>query len=319
MANIVKPYTFQAGQKARANEVNDNFDVLYTQVNSNTNNIASNASAITSLGNNKADLHGSSSNTFAVANPSGSGDAVNKRTVLDYMSNSIDYINGLSISLDPDSPSNTIIVSAGSCWDKTHTKILKLDDALSVENTGQVASTTYYVFIFGKDEGDATTIVIDNNSSTPSVPAGFSSTIWRRIGLFQVYSNNTISVITSASNNNNMNNDGQPVNSYVELSSGTSATTYTIDLYNYLPKDGNKYMVYLVAGANDNGTYTVLQTVTSDIWGGMPGINVVGGYADKSRSWFCIPVKRYLYYTISHSVDSAHLWYIGYRRIGANI
>ena len=94
MTNIVKPYTFQAGQKARANEVNDNFDILYTQVNSNINNIASNSSAITSLGNNKADLHGSSSNTFAVANPSSSGDAVNKRTVLDYMSNSIDYING---------------------------------------------------------------------------------------------------------------------------------------------------------------------------------------------------------------------------------
>lgn len=75
---IVKPYTFVAGNKARANEVNENFDLLYQQVNSNISNITHNENDIAQLGSSKANINGSSTQRFAVANPVSNSDAVNK-------------------------------------------------------------------------------------------------------------------------------------------------------------------------------------------------------------------------------------------------
>ena len=56
--SITKPFTFVAGTKARANEVNQNFDVLYSQVNSNISAINTNANDIDTLDSNKANING---------------------------------------------------------------------------------------------------------------------------------------------------------------------------------------------------------------------------------------------------------------------
>ena len=79
---IVKPYTFVAGSKARANEVNENFDLLYQQVNSNISNITQNETDIAQLGSSKANINGSSTQRFAVGNPVSNSDAVNKGYLL---------------------------------------------------------------------------------------------------------------------------------------------------------------------------------------------------------------------------------------------
>ena len=79
---IVKPYTFVAGSKARANEVNENFDLLYQQVNSNISNITQNETDIAQLGSSKANINGSSTQRFAVGNPVSNSDAVNKGYML---------------------------------------------------------------------------------------------------------------------------------------------------------------------------------------------------------------------------------------------
>ena len=64
--SITKPFTFVAGTKARANEVNQDFDILYSQVNTNISNIASNAADIDTLDNTKANINGSISQVFKV-------------------------------------------------------------------------------------------------------------------------------------------------------------------------------------------------------------------------------------------------------------
>lgn len=74
---ITKPFTFVAGTKARANEVNKNFDVLYSEVNSIDANITSINVDIQSLGEDKANVNGSANQRFQVGNAINSYDAVN--------------------------------------------------------------------------------------------------------------------------------------------------------------------------------------------------------------------------------------------------
>ena len=53
---ITKPFTFVAGTKARANEVNQNFDVLYSEVNSIDSTLTSIDVDIQSLQDDKANM-----------------------------------------------------------------------------------------------------------------------------------------------------------------------------------------------------------------------------------------------------------------------
>ena len=74
---ITKPFTFVAGTKARANEVNQNFDVLYSEVNSIDSTLTSIDVDIQSLQDDKANINGSASQRFQVAPGVNSYDAVN--------------------------------------------------------------------------------------------------------------------------------------------------------------------------------------------------------------------------------------------------
>lgn len=82
--SIVKPFTFIAGTKAKAGEVNDNFDVLYTQVNANISELAQINIDIDNIGLNKADVNGNSTQRFSVADAVNNTDAVNKQYMLEH-------------------------------------------------------------------------------------------------------------------------------------------------------------------------------------------------------------------------------------------
>lgn len=82
--SIVKPFTFVAGTKAKAGEVNDNFDVLYTQVNANISELAQINIDIDNIGLNKADINGNSTQRFSVADAVNNTDAVNKQYMLEH-------------------------------------------------------------------------------------------------------------------------------------------------------------------------------------------------------------------------------------------
>lgn len=201
--SITKPYTFQPNTKARANEVNANFDTLYSQANTNISNIEANARDIDELNDTKAELNGNSTQRFAVADPVNDTDAINKQTMLGQLSPTIDYIGGLTISKDSNSPNDTIIVSSGSCYDSTKKVVLSLANSTSKKNATQAASTTYYVHIVGNSTGSSTDIIISPDSISPTLPSGY--TLYRLIGYYTTNGSGNIQSINSYSNSFNIN------------------------------------------------------------------------------------------------------------------
>ena len=186
---ILKPYTFTAGTKARASEVNANFDALYTEVNSLESRIIDYESQIQYLQNTKADINGSYLNRFAVANPITNYDAVNKQYLQNATANSITYINGLGITKVGDA---TISVDAGSCYDSTNTQLLALENSLEKQNQTQAASSVYYVYLIGKATGNED-ILISALSIDPNLPEEYL--YYRRIGSYTTDSDNKITQI----------------------------------------------------------------------------------------------------------------------------
>ena len=193
--SIVKPYNFVGGTKARAQEVNDNFDRLYEQVNINITDIANAQTDITNLGIDKADVQGSSLQRFAVADATGDYDAINKQTLMGRIANSLDTISGLQITKDPSNPDDRIIVSKGACYDNEREIVLRLYNSLGKTNDNQIASAKYYVYIIGDDYGTTIDILISPDSITPGMPSGY--TRYRKIGYFETDGNNKISNIYS--------------------------------------------------------------------------------------------------------------------------
>lgn len=193
--SITKPYTFTAGTKARANEVNADFDTLYSQVNINIADIAQNKLDIEDLESTKAEINGNATQRFSVADAVNSSDAVNKQTLKKAINNSIDFIYGYTITKDSNSPTNTILVSAGSCYDSTKNVVLASTVSQSKQNSSQGANTTYYVYVIGDDVGNQIDILISTLSVTPNLPSGYTK--FRRIGSYTTNSSSSINIIKS--------------------------------------------------------------------------------------------------------------------------
>ena len=192
--SIAKPFTFTANTYAKASEVNADFDIVYSQVNTNISAIAQNATDIDNLENNKANINGNTSQRFAVADAVTNGDAINKQTLFKAIGNTLDYISGLAISKDNGSPDDTIIVSAGSAYDSTKSIVLSLANSLSKQNTNQAANATYYVYIIGSSSGSQTDILISPNQVTPTLPTGYS--LYRQIGYYTTNADSKIGTIS---------------------------------------------------------------------------------------------------------------------------
>lgn len=183
---VIKPYTFVAGTKAKANEVNENFDVLFTEINALGSTVVDYQAQIEQLASEKANINGNYANRFSVANPTTNYDAVNKQTLFNAIGNSLPYIYGLGVTR---AGNNTINVNAGSCYDTTETQLLVLENNLAKQNATQAANTSYYVYIIGKTTGNED-ILISSLSVSPNLPDGY--TYYRRLGSYTTDSSNKI-------------------------------------------------------------------------------------------------------------------------------
>lgn len=250
--SITKPYTFTAGTKARANEVNADFDTLYSQVNINITDIAQNKLDIEDLESTKAEINGNATQRFSVADAVNSSDAVNQKTLKKAINNSINFIYGYTITKDTNSPNNTILVSAGSCYDSTKSVVLASEVVQSKQNASQSASTTYYVYVIGDDSGNQIDILISTLSVTPNLPSGY--TLFRQIGKYTTDTNGVISTIYSDSNTSVQSKTFVPLT----LSVGVGTTSLT----SYLPTDNYQYLVFLYV---DYGTWGTACWINSDI------------------------------------------------------
>ena len=224
---LIKPNTFVAGQKAKASEVNENFDAVYSQVNTNMTDITSLQDSVSDLDLNKADINGDSGERFLVAEPINNYDSVNKSYLGKYTTNSQQYIDGLRLSKSTD---NTILVSAGSCFDSTIVKLLQLTSNTSKQNATQSASTTYYVYIIAKTSttifGTEIDLLISTSSSNPPLPTDYI--YYRQIGTYVTDSNNKISYTTSINPTSYSEQDliNANIPDYTNITSGTNNTTY---------------------------------------------------------------------------------------------
>lgn len=199
------PNTFTGGTPANANEMNENFtsikqfvDVLETQG-------ANNEIDISTLTTNKADINGSTTQRFSVANPVSSLDAVNLQTLKDLTLNSRDTINGFKLSK---TNNNTISATPGSCYDSTYEFMITSTLTLS-KSEGLGANATYYVFVCGDAQGENPQLVFTTSSTTPTLPSGYD--YYRRIGNFTT---------DGYANINRVLNEGQTVNNFVGFIGG---------------------------------------------------------------------------------------------------
>jgi len=210
--SISKPFTFTAGTKARANEVNTDFDILYSQVNTNISDIAQINRDVGELELNKAEVNGSSTQRFAVADAVSPADAVNKQSLTKSITNILDYISGLTIEKDTNSPNDTILVNPGSCYDNEKEIVLVLSDITSKQNLNQGANVTYYVYIIGSATGSSIDILISSSSVEPTLPTGYTK--FRNIGSFKTNSSNNIDSIFNIGLNNSIPSSVSNVVSY---------------------------------------------------------------------------------------------------------
>lgn len=189
------PYTFQAGTKARANEVNENFTSLKQFVDQLEVNEANNEINITNLESNKADLNGSNTEVFNVANPTTNYNAVNLQTFERLTQNSVQVITGYQLSIFDN---DTITAQAGACYDSTFAHIIVGSTSLQVSDSNLGANATRYVYVCLDEDASQTKLVLSTSSTTPSLPSGYE--YYRRIGSLVTDDDGNINVVYSDTN-----------------------------------------------------------------------------------------------------------------------
>lgn len=197
---ITKPYTFQAGTKARASEVNQDFDILYSEVNRIGTEILNIDIDIQNVAEGKADINGNAGQVFKMADAVDSYDGVNKNYLENSIANIKDYISGFIISKDTDT---SIIVSSGSCYDSTFTVVINSTGNITKENTIQGAGTRY-VHVISDSTGRQADILISSQSIDPALPSGYTK--YRLIGSIIIDSENKITSISYFGNASNVDN-----------------------------------------------------------------------------------------------------------------
>ncbi len=197
---ITKPYTFQAGTKARASEVNQDFDILYSEVNRIGTEILNIDIEIQNVAEGKADINGNAGQVFKMADAVDSYDGVNKNVLENSIANIKDYISGFIIYKDTNT---SIRVSSGSCYDSTFTVVITSTGNITKENTIQGAGTRY-VHVISDDAGRQADVLISSQSIDPALPSGYTK--YRLVGSFVTNSSNQITSISYFGNASNVNN-----------------------------------------------------------------------------------------------------------------
>ena len=282
---------FEPNTVAKSSDVNHNFDLIKDALQDLVSRMADVERDVSNLEDNKADLNGSTAQTFNVANATLESNAVNLATLNNRFANLKYYIYGLVISKDQDD--TKIQISPGSCYDSTGSIVMTLDNAIVQPGQDEAAfsnDTTYTVYIVSDNEGS---VDIDVTSDPGSyIP---SKEYYRKLGTFETNGSGEIdeATITNESNTqssgvmsftaNQISSNDLPVDSQ-----DSSARSFS----NYLPNNGKTYLVWVyssISGTGSNG----YRSVKSDV---MPSeIEIVRldndfGRTTKARGNAWIPV-----------------------------
>lgn len=234
------PYTFIAGTKAKANEVNGNFTSIKQFVDQLESNLATAELDISNLETNKADINGNQNEVFQVADAENNKDAVNLETLRAQTVNSLDVIRGFIPFM---SNAITISCTAGNCWDSTYKQMINSYTALSLQDTALAANTTYYIYVCYDKETSSCKLAFSTNSITPTLPAGYD--YFRMVGSFTTNSSGQIDTV-------------YPIGS-VDLSSRTGfigTYLYALPINSTIVAPHNCFVYTKLAG---NGSYIIVQ------------------------------------------------------------
>lgn len=184
------PYTFIAGTKAKASEVNANFEAMKNFVDTLEVNSAELEADITLLQTNKADLNGSTSEIFRMADAIGQYDGINLRTLNKLTSNSKAVINGFRVSKQ----SNTAInATAGSCYDSNLAELIQSSTSLTKDQPGMSANAKYYVYVTADRESGECELAISLSDATP----GSGYELYRRLATISTDANGYIAEVNN--------------------------------------------------------------------------------------------------------------------------
>lgn len=270
------PYTFIAGTKAKANEVNSNFTSIKQFVDQLESNLATAELDINNLETNKADINGSQNEVFQVADAENNKDAVNLETLRAQTVNSLDVIRGFIPFM---SNATTISCTAGNCWDSTCKQMINSYTVLSLQDTALAANTTYFIYVCYDKETSSCKLAFSTNSTTPTLPAGYD--YFRIVGSFTTNSSCHIDTV-------------YPIGS-VDLSSraGFIGTyLYALPINSTIVAPHNCFVYTKLAG---NGSYIIVQI------NGVEVSNQTSGSKWYNTTTTLIPVKKGQIITIAGS------------------
>lgn len=181
------PYTFIPGDKAKANQVNENFLAVKQSFDSNEDLLEQAQADILNLDNNKADIDGDPSQAFYVEDATENKEAVNLQTYKRLSANTIDYIQGYQLAKFDDT---SVTAAPGSCYDSNRETIITSDSTLTASQSNLSANTTYYIYVTYDD--DTLALVIDLSNSAPS---GYD--VYRQLGYVKTDGSSHINLIFS--------------------------------------------------------------------------------------------------------------------------
>lgn len=188
------PYTFIAGQKAKANEVNQNFLGVKQFIDILEQQSATNELDIATLESNKASINGNSGYRFQVADAINSMDAVNLNTLDNLTANSKYFIGGFDLAKQS---TKSIRATAGSCYDSTLEEMITSTGTLTLNTSSAGNKVTRYIFVVWNEDTLTAQLAMSTSSSTPPMPAGY--THFRRIGQFTTDSDGNILTVSKDS------------------------------------------------------------------------------------------------------------------------
>lgn len=181
------PYLFKGGTKARALEVNENFNEVQKSVEENEENIFQLQSDIVT----KANKTGDESVIFAVATANTPLGATNLQQVQTMIAPFLPLINGLNITRTNDS--NVYTVNSGACYDSTYKYVIQLAGSLPVFIHPQEANVVTNIFIT-RDILTTTPpqLVTTTDEVSPILPT--QTTVYRKIGRYYTNMDNELIV-----------------------------------------------------------------------------------------------------------------------------
>lgn len=190
------PYTFVAGTKAKAREVNEDFQALATFVDTLEVSNAELESLVNQISTTKANINGDNTERFQMADAVGNYDGVNLRTFNSLTDNTKDVIRGFVIAKQ----SNTAVnCTPGSCWDSTYKEMISSSTSLVKDQSNLSANGKYYVYVTSDKETKQCELVISLSNATPELPSGYE--YFRQLGYFTTDKDGYIDIIIPFASN----------------------------------------------------------------------------------------------------------------------